>query len=521
MPIETDGDLRVNWDNTIDETLVGQPGASGFGPAGRCTPGVSQFSLPNFFPCLERDGLTSIRTDWLSRLVMNYHDLSLQVSTEAWYDPVYYDWKNKGNPSVNNARSTQYFSATSSAPYADIELFDAFIHGSTDLGDDQPLSFRLGRQVALWGESLYFVNDAIAGGQAPVDTYRYQSGGYYQANGSFLPIGQATFSWQPMNDLALVGYYQFEWRHSRINPYDAYDSSVSILENELNHQIILPGPSGLPETFNRVNDLSPSSFDQFGLGLRWHKGDFDWGLYGLTFDAKTPELYLFLPEKNFAAGGIGHYALAYPEGTEIYGASLNGPLGDASFGAEISARHRMPLVNAGILVPNGILADNDDHPRYPLGDTLQAQFSWIYTTPPLPSIPGGANWTGEVAANDVLDTTANAHQLVLGRTREAAGLRTVFEPQFFQIEPRLDLTVPLGLGYNFLGRSEVDSTMNRGTADLTLGATLTFDRSWKFALSATHYLGDTGNGFLPNDPVGVRRPLSDADFLSLTVERSF
>jgi hypothetical protein len=521
MPIDIDSDMRISWDNTLDETLVGQPGAAGFGPAGRCTPGVNQFASSVFLPCLSREGLTSARTDWLSRVVMNYQDFGLQVSTEAWYDPAYDLWKNKGNPSANNALATQYFSATGGTPYANIELYDAFIHGSTDLGDDQPLSFRIGRQVALWGESLYFVDNGIAAGQAPVDTYRYQSGNYYQSNASFLPVGQGTFSWQPTTDLALVGYYQFEWRPGQFTPYDAYDSNVTILSDQFTHQVILPGPGGNPEIFNRVNDITPKGNDQFGLGLRWHAGDYDFGLYGLSYDAKTPELYFFEPANSFAAGATGHYALVYPQGTEIYGASLNGPLGDASFGAEVSARRNMPLVNAGVLVPNGVAADNDRHPLYPIGDTLHAQFSWIYATPPLPGVPGGANWTGEIAANDVLGVTANAGQLVLGRTREAAALRTEFEPQFFQVAPDLDLTLPLGLGYNFLGRSETDASMNRGTADLSVGATVTLDRSWKFGLNGTHYFGDTQNNFLPNEPAGVRRPLSDSDFVSLTVERGF
>ena len=167
------------------------------------------------------------------------------------------------------------------------------------------------------------------------------------------------------------------------------------------------------------------------------------------------------------------------------------------------------------------IADNGQHPRYPLGDTLHAQFSWDCATPPLPGIPGGAHWTGEIAANDLLTVTDNADQLVPGRTRAAAALRTEFAPQFFQIWPRIDLTLPIGIGWNFAGLSETDPTMNRGTADLTLGATLTFDQSWKFGLSATHYFGVSENGFLPHYAGGVRRALDESDFLELSIEKSF
>src|SRR5208337_4932323 len=88
--------------------------------------------------------------------------------------------------------------------------------------------------------------------------------------------------------------------------------------------------------------------------------------------------------------------LEYPEGIQIYGLSLAGPLGDATFGAEISARRNMPLVERGILSAYG------EDGRHPIGDTLHAQFSWVYVTPPLPWVSAGANWSGEVAANRVL-----------------------------------------------------------------------------------------------------------------------
>jgi Protein of unknown function (DUF1302) len=117
--------------------------------------------------------------------------------------------------------------------------------------------------------------------------------------------------------------------------------------------------------------------------------------------------------------------------------------------------------------------------------------------------------------------TQNADQLVPGRTRAAAALRTAFAPQFFQIWPRVDLTLPIGLGWNFAGLSETDSTMNRDTADLTLGATLTFDQSWKLGLSATHYFGVSENDFLPFEPAAQRRALDESDFLGLNLEKSF
>jgi Protein of unknown function (DUF1302) len=521
MPIETGSDLRLSWDNTLDLTLIGQPNQSWYGPYGNCAPGAgaAEYRLQGVaVPCLGRSGLTSSRFDWLSQVVLSYQDLGFQISSEGWYDPAYGAWKQNAPALPAGGRSNSYFSAGETDPVGNIELNDAFLYGRTELGADRPFSFRLGRQVTLWGESVYFIDNGIAAGQAPVDTYRYQSGGYYQADQSFLPVGQGSFSWQAFDAVSLIGYYQFEWRRSRISPYDAYDSTVTMLGDPFTRQIALPAAGGTAIAYNRAADLTSDSTDQFGLGLRGRQGEYDWGLFGLSYDAKTPTIYYRVPA---GPAPVGSYSLVYPKGTEIYGVSLAGPLGDASFGAELSARRRMPLVNAGIVLDPGETADNNGHPRYPLGDTLHAQFSWDYATPPLPGIPGGAHWTGEIAANDLLSVTANADQLVPGRTHAAAALRTAFVPQFFQIWPRLDLTLPIGLGWNFVGLSQTDETMNRNTADLTLGATLTLDQSWKFGLSATHYFGKSENGFLPFDPVGVQHALSESDFLGFTIARSF
>jgi hypothetical protein len=528
MPIETNSDIRLNWDNTFQATMIEQPGTQNYGPAGRCLPASGDDAMEAAsFPCTPRSGLVSGRLEWQSQVTLRYQNFGLQASSYAAYDPVYTSWRTQAGEAPAGMNEPSYVSNKTGDSDTYIELYDAFLYGTTSLGADQPFSFRLGRQVTLWGESLYFVQNGIAGGQAPIDAYRYQTNGYSPANTSFLPVGEASFSWQPVSGLSIIGYYQFEWRQNRINPYNPYDSTMTILAgddlDDGTQQIVLPlGRGGTPVTFNRTNDMTPGSSGQFGLGLRWQRGDFDWGFYGLSFNAKTPELY-FRMTASVSESAMGSYNLVFPKDIQTTGVSVSGPLGDASFGAELSARVGMPLVNAGILLPSGddFPADNDAHPRYPIGNTLHAQFSWLYTTPPLPGIPGGANWTGEVAANDLLAATDNADQLVPGRTHAAAALRTVFEPQFFQVLPRLDLSVPIGLGYNFLGLSEVDSTMNRGTADLSIGATLTLDQSWKLALNATHYLGVTENAFLPMNPVRIGQPLNQGDFVSLGVQTSF
>lgn len=510
---DTGGDLEISWNNTIRLSSTYQFGKTSLGYSGYCpshAPAGSDDGLGPRAECGFEAGFMTGRGDWISELDMEYHGFGLLVSSAAWYDAV--DRKqsyDEPDPSELGGR--------------DIELFDAFVHGETALGNDQTLSFRVGRQDLIWGESRYFTQDAIAGGQAPIDTYRTQGAGGYGSKTPYLPVGLASFRWQMPGDFAIEGYYQFEWRRSRIDPRDAYAGTTDILGTEGNNVITLSHRFFYLDSYARLPDRQPSSADRFGLALKWHRDDFDFGLYGLQFDAKSPQIYLYA--RNPGAGDFfqGAYRLVYPVGIQLYGVSASGPLGNANFGTELSIRRNMPLVNGSVFIPSELAAtaDNDNHPRYPLGDTLQAQLSLNYVVPPASFLPDGATWTGELAIDHLLQTTANADQLVPGRTRTAAAFRMVFEPQFFQVLPRVDLSVPIGVGYNFLGLSEIDPAMNRGTGDVTFGVAMTLDQLWKGSVSFTHYFGWWKGAPTPFEAGYQQRALSDWDFIGVTIERSF
>jgi Protein of unknown function (DUF1302) len=509
---DTGTDLDVNWNNTIRLSAAYQFGKTTLGYSGYCP--VAAHQVPNepheHEECGYDTGFLSGRVDWTSELDLEYRGYGLLVSSAAWYDEA-------------NRSGGYDHSDSSELGGRDIELFDAFVHGATAIDSDQTLSFRIGRQDLIWGESRFFTQDAIAGGQAPVDTYRGQATSGYQSKNAVLPVGQASFRWQGLGEVSIEGYYQFEWRRSRIDPRDAYSGTTDILGTQGNNLISVARPIFYVDSYVRLPDRQPAGTGQFGLAAKWQHDDFDFGLYGLRFDAKSPQIYIYgrNPGSNdFTQGG---YRLEYPEDIELYGVSVSGPLGDANFGAELSARRNMPLVNGSVFIPSAFVAtaDNDRHPHYPLGDTLHAQFSWNDVLSPSSLLPDGAVWTGEIAADHLIQTTANADQLTPGRTRTAAAFRTVFEPQFLQVLPRIDLSVPIGVGYNFLGLSEVDPAMNRGTGDMTVGLTVTLDQVWKGSLSLTHYFGKSKYAPAPFGSNTSQRALADWDFIAVTVERSF
>jgi hypothetical protein len=511
-------DLQVHWDNTLTVSTEyalhnALPSAASYCalPAHR--------SLANDMDgaCVYGTGFHTARVDLLSQVDLDAGNYGVHASAAGWYDGLDNDENGSSQP------GSFHTAEVSDQGGHQLELFEAFLHGTVDLGRDQPLSFRIGRHSLAWGESLFFQNNGIAAGLSPIDSYMVQSPSDYRAKDTLLPVDQVSASWAATSELSIQAYYQFEWRRSRIDPDYAYIDPNNVLGAEGTSLLSLTVGRLGTFYYRRRADISPDSTDQYGLSVKWHRGDYDIGLYALSYDAKTPNIEYYT-NYGFGSGpSVGAYRLEFPTGIEIYGASLAGPLGDAVFGAEISGRRNMPLVNGGVFVSpyqvRPLTYEGEGGRSFPLGDTLHGQFNWIYTVPPVNFLPDGATWRGEVAANHLIEATDNRGQLSPGRTRTAAAVRTVFEPQFFQVLPRIDITLPVGIGWNFLGLSQTDPAMNRGTGDLDFGITATIDQAWKGGVTYTHYFGRSkfpvvGTG-------GPQQPLGNWDYIQVSVARSF
>src|SRR5258708_29471487 len=83
------------------------------------------------------------------------------------------------------------------------EVLDAFVFGATDVGAAR-VSGRLGRHTVLWGESLFFGNNAIAGTQSPVDAIKASSVPGSTTKEILMPVGQASGQVQLLPALTLM-----------------------------------------------------------------------------------------------------------------------------------------------------------------------------------------------------------------------------------------------------------------------------------------------------------------------------
>ena len=486
----SNGDTELRWDNTI-----------GYSTAFRIANRSAELLANRNADDGDRNfasGLISNRFDLFSQLDFAKAWFGFHASAAAWYDTVYHQKNDNDSPATFNPASVphnEFTHAVRELHGAKAELVDAFLYGNTELAG-LPFSVRIGRHTLLWGESLFFTENGIAAGQAPVDDIKLLGRPTTYAKDVFMPVAQVSASLQLPAGFAVEGYYQFEWRKTRLPGSGSYFSSSDYYDVGGEQYILRSG-----RTLLRDPDQTPPSSGQYGAALRWSIGEVDYGLYALRFNAKDPAVYY--------RADVGTYNLVYPRGIEIYGASASGYLGNSNIALELSGRRNMPLVSSQLFLEPGLTADAYNNARYPVGDTLHAQLSTI-TTFARASIWDSANLNAEFAATQRLEVTKNAEELDPSDSKLAVAFRGSFEPTYFEVVPNLDVTLSLGLGYNLTGNSSTDPYQKQGAGDFDFGVTATYRVVWTGSITLTRFLGSAS-----------QQHLADRDFIRVGIQRTF
>jgi hypothetical protein len=504
--------LEINLTTTLSYTgieRVNNPSAILTGPANN---NGSEGDL-NF-----QHGIAENLFEVLPVLDIRDGDFGAHFSGEAYLNTVYLQKNQNDQPGTFNPLSTtdnqSFTSATRNVDGENARLLDAFVYGGHTFADDQQISLKFGRQTLLWGQSLFFTNNGIAAGQAPIDIITADNLANPEAQQVFLPVGQAVINYRPgIGSLTFQAYYQFEYMHDVFQGVGAYFNSSDILDK--GGQRIIAGTGAY---LLRTKDLTPPNQNgQFGVAVQDTFGNYDVGLYGLRYDSKAPEIYAFLGQGagTPTPGGVsvGNYRLVYPRDIQLYGASVSTTIGPANVAGEISGRIHMPLVAGGFGIPSaGNPGNANSDPLYPVGDTIAGQASAIYVSPGIPLDPGGVSVDGEVEFNHLVTVTANRAALAQGRQGSAAAFEVVLTPTYYDVLPNLQLGFPIGITYNVLGNSEIDGSMQHGTGAFTLGVTATYKETWVAAVTYKDYLGAPNASF---------NGLADRGYVSLNLQHSF
>jgi hypothetical protein len=476
-----------------------------------------------------RAGIVSNRFDLLTKLDVSYQNFGFDASADSFYDTVYNQkTQNDGSLTYNAASdpSDKFTSATQTQAGRNIELRNLFVYDTQDIAG-VPVTLRVGRLVNLFGESLFFANNGIAYGTAPIDILRATSVPNTQAKDLFLPSGQALVTIQPTETLTVTAYYQFEWEKYNFVPAGSYFSTVDLLDEGGQRLIAVPSRQIFPGVdtpglyFYRGKDEDGRGTGQMGIAVHYDppSASYDLGLYALQYNDSEAQVYVhpnagppgFIPGTPNALV-LGTYNAVYGEGVKIYGVSGSTTYGPVNFAGEVSARTNEPLVSS-VTVPPGGYANGTNATLYAKGDTLHYQASAIYLGTATP-LWEGCSWLTEVAADNLLGFTENRQNFATTQRHMALGLRTLFTANYFHVLPALDIAVPIGLGYNFMGLAPDTQGFNttgidRG-GDLTVGLSGTYRNVWTGGISYTRYIAPA-----------QRDPYADRDFFQFNVERSF
>lgn len=522
-------DVQLRWDNTIKYSLAGRLKAAD----------QALLSNPNNDDG-DRNfgkGLISNRLDLFSELDVTYQkQFGGRVSAAGYYDRVYNTTNDNPGfaggafPNQASVGYNEFTDATRKVHGRKAEVLDAFVFGKFELGDTSA-TVRVGQHSLLWGESLFFGANAIAGGQMPVDVVKLLSVPGTQFKEAIRPVPQVSGQLQLTSNISVGAYVQTEWRPSRVPAVGSYFSNADPAVD--GGESLLLGP-GVPPALRQA-DLKPKDSGQGGLSLRIRSEETDFGLYAIRFHAKTPQVVpvIGVSPPIPAPIPVGYY-LAYQQGITAFGASASHTFGNFNIAIEGSIRHNQDLASSqgadiSRLAPPGVIpaTNNTDNPGYAVGNTAHINLSTLASLDPSP-LWREATLLAEVAWNRVLSITKNAAAIDPNGTRDGVALRFVLEPTYRSVFPGVDLGVPIGVGWAPNGSRPLavgnpNAWIPEGGGDASIGLNGSFRDVWRFTLAYTHYYGKAGtfNDLTANNAYTWKQTLRDRDFIAASLRYSF
>lgn len=452
-----------------------------------------------------------------------------RISGSAWKDFAYDD-KVETNPAfedISSYRDDRYSSTTKKFHMRGAELLDAFVFHNTDIGDT-PLYLKAGRFTQYWGNAFFFGFSNIAYSQHPIDYQKSFSAPGTEIKELFLPRAQVMATVDLSPELSVSAQYFLEFRPNRFPEGGTYLGPFDFLYSGPNQAPSL----GFPVTAGHENKPDDVN-DNFGIKVSWSpdwaKGDL--GFYYRQFDEVQPSAYL-----DVYANGTGRVHQEFVEKTKLYGLSYEVNLGPVSTGIEMSYRQdtglASPIASGGIGV----------YDKGATGDIANVIVNGLYTLGQTPFWDTGA-LIAELSYTRLVDVTGNK-ELYNGvgyagcgggsksdgcATRNALAVALLFEPQWLQVFPSVDLSAPMTLTYGVNGNPAYNggAFYAEGTQIYSVGVKATYRQTHSATLqyngyhwNAKHKDTDYGAGLAysgGNGPIG----LNDKGWIELQLKTSF
>jgi hypothetical protein len=531
-------DFDLEWDNTVRADY----GMRLQNPSGDYTssPTYDESDLGT-----GKGGTIMSMLNLYSELDFKYKENSgFRVSMDAWYDPTFpnHSTNNTSLPFPNNLPNypnnayTGYIQKYYQGPSA--ELRDAFVFTTQDIGGHQT-SFKLGRTAVTWGQSAFATlggANSIAFGQAPLDLMKQTESPSASLKEIVLPTAQADVTTQITPTIALSAQYTFEWDHDRLPEGGTYFGGAdAILYGppvaswvQVAPGVAVPIPRIAP-TEGRTGDI--------GVDGTWRVDSI-----GTTYELAFRHFAMKMPWAAVQVPG-GGVTLApgitlpgitaeYGNDVNLVGAGFNSAIGNAAVAGELSYRWNMPLnaTNATTLnnaptgrTLHGLLNITQSFGKSPLWDNMFLQAEWAFNELlSVQSNPGNFAMAGYDTSGQCSAATGNSPYANCS-TRFWTGIGIGASPQWYQVFPGVDLTMPLFVNLNLKGYSSVINPAgeSEGFNTFVVGLDFTIYNKHQVNLTYTYYMNKKGYAPGASTISAVGAPYSDKSWLGLTYQTTF
>lgn len=501
MEIPTGSDWSVHWDNSFT-----------WGLGMRAQDVQSKYGNNPVFQNSEYkfDKAGDIVTNRLSLLteldVAHGDDYGFRISGSIWKDFAYTN-KFETNPgnfgpgipysAVSANPSGRYSSYTNRFYHEGAELMDAFVYSNFSVAD-MPISVKAGRFTEFWGNSLYAGFQGISYSQSPIDLIKGTTAPGSQVKELFMPRAQLSGRIALNREFTIGGTYALEWRAARFPEGGTY---LGIADP------FFVGGETLGTAY-RGHDTEPKNVNNnFGLQARWAPDFLEGtlGFYFRRFDEAFPTTTALV---GIDSTGSAYYHLPYAKGVHLYGISLDKSIGSLSTGFEASYRQGTGLFST----PGSVsLVDGEQGAK---GDTVNLVANALYGLPRT-SVFDTGSLVGEIAYTHLVKVThgksmyqgmgyaCSTGGLSAGQdegdgcaTRDNVSATVSFTPQWLQVFPGVDLSMPTTVGFGIYGNGQYLGTQSTGssagTVSYTIGVAADIRQQYNIKLAYNGYYSATG-----------------------------
>jgi len=309
----------------------------------------------------------------VGELTLKKGDVGLFLRGKAWYDQTLEQGKVDQGSNANGFASGKPLDDhdfDTLSKFSGATLADAYLFWDTTLGNDMPLSVKLGSQVVNWGESLFIPGINQFGAFDLAAARRPGT----EVKEILLPIPQISANLGVSDALSVEGFYQFQWKKSILDGCGTYWGIADLYNCDDAGAVVAAGPfvnqsdalnntpsiAGQSAVMANGGNIEPDDGGQWGVAARYYASSLstEFGAYYANYHQRTPTLSVLFdgsPPPSAFSGSVfpASFKLQYQwdwsaEDIKVLGLSFSTELGGWSVFGEISRSIGVPVQINGV-----------------------------------------------------------------------------------------------------------------------------------------------------------------------------